>query len=242
MSRAFVKESAESAPPPERMVSDGPNPVTRAGLAQIEAHVARIEAALGAQTNILLRETLERDLRYWRIKQASAVLHTAPPDGSVGFGARVTFLRRTTKGDRTQSYRIVERTKPIPPTACSMSRAPWRSHCWARASATQSRAPRATSKSSASSPEARASPPHGTNARPRGYRSAPLSKDAPMSAFVLYIIGFIVLLGGLVYGALLLHVPTTWIGVGALVLVGLGVMSAVSHTKRRDPPSEAPTP
>ncbi len=61
-----------------------------------------------------------------------------------------------------------------------------------------------------------------------------------MSAFALYIVGFLVLLAGLVYGAYLLHVPHTWIVVGALVIVGLGVMSAVSHTKRRDPPSEPP--
>ena len=61
-----------------------------------------------------------------------------------------------------------------------------------------------------------------------------------MSAFMLYVFGFIVLLGGLLYGAYLIHVPQTWIVVGALVLVGLGVMSAVSHTKRRDPPAEAP--
>lgn len=61
-----------------------------------------------------------------------------------------------------------------------------------------------------------------------------------MSAFGLYVIGFIVLLGGLGYGAYLLHVPQTWIVVGALVIVGIGIMSAVTHTKRRDPPSEAP--
>ena len=58
-----------------------------------------------------------------------------------------------------------------------------------------------------------------------------------MSAFTLYVIGFFVLLAGLGYGAYLLNVPDTWIGVGALVLAGIGVMSAVSHTKRRDPPS-----
>lgn len=61
-----------------------------------------------------------------------------------------------------------------------------------------------------------------------------------MSAFVLYVGGFIVLLGGLVYAAYLIHIPQTWIVVGALVLIGLGIMSAVSRTKRRDPPSEAP--
>ena len=63
-----------------------------------------------------------------------------------------------------------------------------------------------------------------------------------MSAFVLYAIGFAVFIGGVVYAEYLLHVPQTWVLVSALVLAGLGVMSAVAHTKRRDPPSEAPSP
>jgi hypothetical protein len=63
-----------------------------------------------------------------------------------------------------------------------------------------------------------------------------------MSAFALYVIGFFVLLGGLGYGAYLLHVPHSWIIVGALVAIGMGVMSAVSHTKHRDPPADAPSP
>jgi drug/metabolite transporter (DMT)-like permease len=62
----------------------------------------------------------------------------------------------------------------------------------------------------------------------------------PMSSFALYVVGFIVLVGGLIYGAYLIHIPHTWIIVGALVFVGLGIMSAVSRTKRRDPPAEAP--
>ncbi|MEI9994740.1 MAG: hypothetical protein WDM91_09115 [Rhizomicrobium sp.] len=63
-----------------------------------------------------------------------------------------------------------------------------------------------------------------------------------MSAFTLYVVGFFVLLAGLIYAAFLVHVPQTWIIVGALIVVGLGIMSAVSHTKRRDPPSVAPEP
>ncbi len=63
-----------------------------------------------------------------------------------------------------------------------------------------------------------------------------------MSAFVLYIAGFFVLMAGLVYGAFLLHVPHTWIIVGSLVVLGFGIMAAVSHTKQRDLPSEAPKP
>jgi len=66
-------------------------------------------------------------------------------------------------------------------------------------------------------------------------------RDGRMSAFALYVIGFIVLLGGLIYGAWLIHIPQTWIIVGALVLIGIGIMSAVSHTKRRDPPAEPPS-
>jgi hypothetical protein len=61
-----------------------------------------------------------------------------------------------------------------------------------------------------------------------------------MSAFALYVLGFIVLLGGLIYAAHLLHVPQAWIIVGALVVIGLGIMSAVARTKQRDPPSETP--
>lgn len=63
-----------------------------------------------------------------------------------------------------------------------------------------------------------------------------------MSAFVLYVVGFVVFLAGVLYAEHLLHVPQTWVLVSALVILGLGVMSAVSRTKRRDPPSEAPGP
>ncbi len=58
MSRALVKETAESAAPPERMVDEGPNLVTAEGLAQIEAHILRIEVAMKIETNVLLRETI----------------------------------------------------------------------------------------------------------------------------------------------------------------------------------------
>ncbi|MBI1328398.1 MAG: hypothetical protein GC166_00690 [Alphaproteobacteria bacterium] len=63
-----------------------------------------------------------------------------------------------------------------------------------------------------------------------------------MSAFGLYVIGFMVLLGGLGYGAWLLHVPQAWIIAGSLVVVGIGIMSAVTRTRRRDPPGDAPLP
>jgi transcription elongation GreA/GreB family factor len=103
MSRAFVKETAESAPPPERMVDEGPNLVTAEGLAQIDAHILRIEAAMKTETNVLLRETLARDLRYWEIRKASAELAPPPDPDKVSFGSTVTISRK----GRQQTFRIV---------------------------------------------------------------------------------------------------------------------------------------
>lgn len=57
-----------------------------------------------------------------------------------------------------------------------------------------------------------------------------------MSSFALYLIGMIVVIGGLTYAAWLMHVPTQWLVVGVLVLLGIGIVGAVTHTRRRDPP------
>jgi transcription elongation GreA/GreB family factor len=103
MSRAFVKETAESAAPPERMVEDGPNLVTPEGLAKIEGHIARIEAGMKTETNVLLRETLARDLRYWEIRKNTAEVVPPSTDGTVAFGSTVTITRK----GRTQTFRIV---------------------------------------------------------------------------------------------------------------------------------------
>jgi transcription elongation GreA/GreB family factor len=103
MSRAFVKETAESAAPPERMVDEGPNLVTSEGLAQIDSHIARIEAAMRTETNVLLRETLARDLRYWEIRKSTAELAPPPDPDKVSFGSTVTISRK----GRQQTFRIV---------------------------------------------------------------------------------------------------------------------------------------
>jgi uncharacterized membrane protein YiaA len=57
-----------------------------------------------------------------------------------------------------------------------------------------------------------------------------------MSAFATYLIGFVVLIVGLAFAAYLLNVPSTWIGVGVIVLIGIGILMATSRTKPRDPP------
>ncbi len=56
-----------------------------------------------------------------------------------------------------------------------------------------------------------------------------------MSSFASYVIGFLILTVGLAFGAYLLNVPSMWIGVGVIVLIGIGILSATSRTKLRDP-------
>jgi hypothetical protein len=54
-------------------------------------------------------------------------------------------------------------------------------------------------------------------------------------SFGLYAIGFAILIGGLIYGAYLMHVPAHWIAVGAIVLLGIGIVSGVTATRQKDP-------
>ena len=41
---------------------------------------------------------------------------------------------------------------------------------------------------------------------------------------------------GLAIAAYLLNVPTSWIAVGIIVLLGIGILMATSRTRPRDPP------
>ena len=58
-----------------------------------------------------------------------------------------------------------------------------------------------------------------------------------MSSFSTYLIGFIVLIIGLAIAAVLVGVSTTWVVVGCIVLIGLGILTATTRTKTKDPPS-----
>ena len=54
-------------------------------------------------------------------------------------------------------------------------------------------------------------------------------------SFGIYAAGYALVIGGLIYGAHLMHVPARWIVVGAIVLLGLGILSGVKATRQRDP-------
>ncbi|HVA94067.1 MAG TPA: hypothetical protein VNI36_04110 [Candidatus Dormibacteraeota bacterium] len=53
-------------------------------------------------------------------------------------------------------------------------------------------------------------------------------------SFGLYSIGFAIVIGGLIYTAYLLHMPAHWIAAGAVVLLGVGILTGVMATRQKD--------
>lgn len=96
MSVAFRRESDEEHLEPkfELPIPPGPNFVTPAGLAQIEARVAELEAAADGASDEEQLKKIKRDLRYWHNRQATAQIAPAANEGEVGIGSRVRFKLR----------------------------------------------------------------------------------------------------------------------------------------------------
>ena len=63
-----------------------------------------------------------------------------------------------------------------------------------------------------------------------------IARSGSMSSFATYVIGFVILIVGLAIAAFLLDVPPLWIAVGVIVALGIGVVTATSKTKMKDPP------
>jgi membrane-bound acyltransferase YfiQ involved in biofilm formation len=53
-------------------------------------------------------------------------------------------------------------------------------------------------------------------------------------SFAIYLVGSLILIGGLVYAAVLLAVPTQWIVAGVVVMLGLSILTAVKLTRQKD--------
>jgi transcription elongation GreA/GreB family factor len=111
MSRAFDREHDGSDIPedfPERPVSPHPNFVTTRGLEQIESRLKALEGQRAAAKDAEDTATLpriERDLRYWQQRKASARVVTPESNPErVRFGVCVALL----EGDGTQrSFTLV---------------------------------------------------------------------------------------------------------------------------------------
>ena len=58
-----------------------------------------------------------------------------------------------------------------------------------------------------------------------------------MINFVVYVIGTLLVVAGLAYGAQRLGISQVWIVAGALVILGLGLMGGIVKTRQKDPAS-----
>lgn len=54
-------------------------------------------------------------------------------------------------------------------------------------------------------------------------------------SFGLYSAGFAIVIIGLIYAAHLMHMPAHWIVAGAVILLGVGILTAVKATRQKDP-------
>jgi transcription elongation GreA/GreB family factor len=112
MSRAFVNEdtaAAQVSQPVERHVSAQPNYVTASGLAQLQAHVASLQAqhseqsARGDSADKQRLADIERDLRYFNQRlQSAQVVTPAISTDKVQIGSWVTFADEEDAQQRVQ--------------------------------------------------------------------------------------------------------------------------------------------
>ena len=57
-------------------------------------------------------------------------------------------------------------------------------------------------------------------------------------SFGLYLIGFVLVIGGVAWALVLAQVPTTYILITCLILLGVAILSAVTHTRSKDRPKD----
>ena len=55
-------------------------------------------------------------------------------------------------------------------------------------------------------------------------------------SFLLYLVGFVVFIAGLAWLATVMGVSQTYIMIGAVILLGIGIFTAVTRTRVKDPP------
>jgi cadmium resistance protein CadD (predicted permease) len=61
------------------------------------------------------------------------------------------------------------------------------------------------------------------------------ARNRGIMSFGIYLTGFFIVVAGLIYAAVLLHAPAPWIVVGAIISIGLGILTAVKSTRMKDP-------
>jgi hypothetical protein len=56
-------------------------------------------------------------------------------------------------------------------------------------------------------------------------------------SFALYLVGLVLLVGGLAWGLVTAGLAPVYVGITCLIVLGIGIMMAVSRTRTKDPSS-----
>ena len=56
-------------------------------------------------------------------------------------------------------------------------------------------------------------------------------------SFALYLIGFLILIGGVAWGLIVAGVSTLYVGIACVILLGIGILTGVTRTRPKDPQS-----
>lgn len=56
-------------------------------------------------------------------------------------------------------------------------------------------------------------------------------------SFTLYLLGFVIVIAGVAWGLSEAGVPSVWIGIASVILLGIGIVMGVSRTRMKDPPT-----
>ena len=99
MSVAFRRESDDEHKEPEYElpIPAGANLVTPRGLRLLSEAVARLEAAIAAEGEEEARKKLQRQLRYFNTRKATAEVQAPAKDAVVGIGSRVRYTLNGTE-------------------------------------------------------------------------------------------------------------------------------------------------
>lgn len=54
-------------------------------------------------------------------------------------------------------------------------------------------------------------------------------------SFALYLVGFLVVIGGVAWALVTAGVPHLYIGIACVILLGVGILTGVTRTRSKDP-------
>ena len=54
-------------------------------------------------------------------------------------------------------------------------------------------------------------------------------------SFGLYLLGFVILIGGVAWGLTVAGIPTLYVAIACVIMLGIGILTGVTRTRPKDP-------